>query len=679
MPLTLLSQPSPSIVVNTNAAKKKNDRLAYRLSNTTKPVGQLLRDDKAILLANALVDTARPVSLPIPDSLRAHGDPGSYIVQARGPLDDAFRALLREAGATVVAYIPNNAYLVRMPASVAQQLSAGAQTQTVLPYEPYYKLDAPLLKLAVTDQPLPEGAALNLLLFGDATEATTAALKGLGAVIIGQDRSPFGPVLCVQPTPNSLAALAALPGVQTIERFHQRISANDLSRVRIGITTNTTDGATNNYLGLTGVGVLVNVNDTGVDQSHPDLLGRVFSVLPSSLVDSNGHGTHVAGIIASSGINSMMPPGPNNVGTNASGSVLNADFRGMAPSATIFAMPLPNANNDIYDLVHSWFFYNPGISDAYLQETAAQTNAFISNNSWNYAGDYSYGLAAASYDAAVRDALPAVTGSQPLLFVFSAGNDAESGGTQSNDNGTEGAADSILSPGTAKNVITVGAIEQLRNITNAYAINCQTLTNDDGSIATNADGSPMQSCDTNTPWLAKTDSDNQVASFSSRGNVGYGIEGSFGRFKPDLVAPGVFVVSTRSGQWDKQAYYNPTNHDVTTYTNILVTTNSLFTSFINIPVNTVQFVIGVVPNENSPFPFPNLPIYVKQPGLPTLADSPVGTNLVSIPPDGGLALTADNAWGFGIGNGTTQAVTFDFYIDVITTNDNGNSLRYSAI
>ncbi len=91
------------------------------------------------------------------------------------------------------------------------------------------------------------------------------------------------------------------------------------------------------------------------------------------------------------------------------------------------------------------------------------TNALISNNSWTYVGDNSYDLAAASYDAAVRDALPLVTGSQPVLFVFAAGNDG--GG---DDGGGGGDPDTILSPGTAKNVITVGALEQLRNITNTY-------------------------------------------------------------------------------------------------------------------------------------------------------------------------------------------------------------------
>ena len=74
-----------------------------------------------------------------------------------------------------------------------------------------------------------------------------------------------------------------------------------------------------------------------------------------------------------------------------------------------------------------------------LQEGPASTNALISNNSWGYPGSGGYSLAAASWDAAVRDALPGVEGSQPLLAVFSAGNSGEAG---------------IDAPGSAKNVIT---------------------------------------------------------------------------------------------------------------------------------------------------------------------------------------------------------------------------------
>ena len=128
----------------------------------------------------------------------------------------------------------------------------------------------------------------------------------------------------------------------------------------------------------------------------------------------------------------------------------NGQFRGMAPAATLYSVA---AINNTFSFLNN--------SDQYLQEAPALTNALISNNSWNYDGDSIYDLAAASYDAAVRDALPKVTGSQPVLFVFAAGN-----GGGGNDNGGGGNGDTILSPATAKNVITVGALEQLRNITN---------------------------------------------------------------------------------------------------------------------------------------------------------------------------------------------------------------------
>jgi len=185
LPMRLLSQPgnlnyqAPRVSARTNEPSP----LAYRLSNTTKSLRDLAHSDQAILLQNALLDTTQPNNLPIPDSLRATNDPSSYIVQARGPLDDGFRSLLKSAGATVVAYIPNNAYLVRASRGVAQQLQG--QAQAVLPYEPYYKLDQDLLRLAMEQKPLPEGATLNLLVFADARQEVLEQLPVLGANIIG--------------------------------------------------------------------------------------------------------------------------------------------------------------------------------------------------------------------------------------------------------------------------------------------------------------------------------------------------------------------------------------------------------------------------------------------------------------------------------------------------------------
>jgi subtilisin family serine protease/subtilisin-like proprotein convertase family protein len=513
---TVNAAPRAGIAARTQATESPaaDPRFPYRLANTPRTIDDLTHSDHALLLENALLDTLQPVNLPFPDFLRRQGPPGSYIVQCRPATDPkSFLAFMDQAGARCVSFIPNNAYLVRATDAVAARLQAGPLTQSILPYEPYYKLKSALLALAVEQTPLTGDSALNLLLFADERLTTMAELQKLGAAILAESRSPFGPVVTVRPPPDSLAALARISGVQALELAHLRVPSTDLTRVAAGVAPNPL--VSSNYLGLTGTNVLLTIADTGVDTNHPDLAGRVTSDLPPSGHDFSGHGTHVAGIIAGSGLHSATV-------TNAPGSPMPGvagQFRGLAPRAALFSLSFTN-------------------SDSYLQESAARTNALISNNSWNYnVSDYDF--AAASYDAAVRDALPEVPGSQPMLFVFSTGN--AGAGNTAGGGGTPG---SILSPATAKNVLTVGALEQRRNITNRAWL-----------CSTNGPGS----CQTNQPWLGSTDATNQVAAFSSRGNVGAGIEGAFGRFKPDLVAPGTFVVSARSGEWEEASYYTATN------------------------------------------------------------------------------------------------------------------------
>jgi subtilisin-like proprotein convertase family protein len=634
-PQILTGKTSPQLAT-TGVAPASTNQFAYRLSNTTRPLEQLLRDDHAILLENALIDTRNPLNLAIPKNLQSSGDPGAYIVQARGPIDNVFRTLLAQAGATMVAYLPNNAYLVRASANVAGTLQINPLIQAVIPYEPYYKVQSSLL--AYDQSSLPEGAALNLGLFNDNAEATIQQIEKLGGQVFAEDQSPFGPIVRVVPPRNNWTALAQLAGVQIVEPYHPRTIANDLARVTLGVSVNTlTNG---NYLELTGAGVIVEVNDTGIDQNHPDLRSRVFGDAPQSLVDTNGHGTHVAGIIAGDGTESTTV-------TNALGSInpgTNSQYRGKAPAATLYSVGGIEGGAD-----------TNVISDQYFQEVPALTNALISNNSWGYAGDSVYDLAAASYDAATRDALPEVPGSQPVLFVFAAGNN----GGINDDNGTGGNPDSILSPATAKDVVTVGALEQLRNITNV-------VTNLDGSVS--------------TPWQLQTDTGYQVAGYSSRGNVGIGYEGAFGRYKPDVVAPGTFVISTRSEQWDTNAYYNPTNVTEQDYTAQTVTTNAARYYLVDLSTtpNAEGVTIQVVPNLSSPVPL-NLPIYVATTPDPNIYPDPatpgtyfLATNFVTIPSGYLASATASGGFNFAVGDSSSQPVSYDLIVDLYTTNDLGD-------
>jgi subtilisin-like proprotein convertase family protein len=692
MPPPANALPKCLATVATNNISAKTNRFAFRLANTAKTIGQLASDRHAILLDNALIETDAKMNLKIPAHLRAAGDPGAFIVQARGVISAAFRAALAAAGGQIVSYIPNNAYLVQLDAAGAGALAGNPLVQAVLPYDPYYKVQSSLLGLAVNQEPLPDNTYLTLGLFSGSAAATEAQIQKLGGEIVGTDRSPFGPVLHVQPPANWIA-LAQLPGVQIVEPAHRRVSANDLSRQTLGVAL--TSVAQTNYLNLTGTNVLVEVNDTGIDTNQPDLTGRVFVDSAGSGFDPDGHGTFVAGQIAGSGAESLTV-------TNAEGSIMpptNGQFRGMAPAATLFSVggisgysadeailgrQGVGGQDDSSFTVGSTNFFLPGAAihklgattdvfpfyvqypDWYLQEAPAATNALISNNSWVNEGDNQYDLAAASYDAAVRDALPEVTGPQPVLFVFAAGN-----GGGGDDDGGGGNPDTISSPATAKNVITVGALEQYRDITNTYI--------------------PFGTTNPVEPWYGQTSSGTEVAGFSARGNVGIGTEGAYGRFKPDVVAPGTFVVSTRSTNWDTTTYYNPTNYYHQYYSSLFggigpdtvgaspaVNSYDLNEFGFTALSNVISITIQVLPED--PANVANMPVYVSVTNTtPDAGNSDFSTvnNTLNIPADtGGTYLTQifnnNGQFYFSVGNPTNVPVTYDVLVTLVTTNDMGN-------
>ena len=621
---------SPAVAPSTNASNKPHSAKpdSYRLTNTRQTVDQLARNSHALILRNALIDTALPVRMAIPKHLRSKGAPGSYIVQSDRPLDKDFYVELKRDGASYVGYIPNNAAVVQATPEQAKEMAQDPAFQAVLPYEPYYKLDSTLLPAAVEQE--PETNALRVTTFPGQRDAALAALTAMGATVIGEDRSPFGPTLIVKAPPGSLAAVAQLPLAQEIEVYSPRRQLNDLTRVLLGVSTDTLSN-TPNYRNLTGTNIWLNINDTGVDATHPDLAGRVFGVL----TDNDGHGTHVAGTIAGSGVESKT------VSNYVSGSIIpGADFRGMAPEANLYVQ-----NVDL--------LLGPLVSDAYLQSNAsyylstnaaggtnggALTNGFISNNSWGYQSQV-YDMNAASYDAAVRDSQPAVQGEQAMLYVFAAGNNGGGSGT-----GLDGLEGTVTSPATAKNVITVGAIDSPRFITNEVSYDGVT---------------------TNEVFYGSTDNSNLVTFFSSCGNVGVGTEGEFGRFKPDVVAPGVFTVSCRATD-----YVDPTYETTVDFEDIpdqIVNPGRTNVTTILLPADVVSAIIQLVPNAQSPSQnlFSRLLIQAGVTDPPTGAESTSPTTVAS-------GLIPLSQWYVAVINPTNQPISYDLEVYMFSTNTEGD-------
>ncbi len=588
----------------------------------------MLRNNHAIILRNALIDTSRPLHLDIPVQLRTKGPAGSYIVQFDRPLGREFYEAVKKDGAEFVGYIPNNAGLVQADADQAKALEADSTFQAVLPYEPYYKLDGSLLPGAV--EGLPQTNLLSVTTFAGQREAALSALEDLGAKLVGEDSGPFGPSLVVSAPPDSVAAIAQLPLAQEVETYARRRLLNDISRVQLGVSANTLTN-TPDYLNLSGSNIVVSLNDTGVDATHKDFTGAGSTVRltgdPGALVDDDGHGTHVAGIIAGNGSQSSK------VTNQVPGSVLGADFRGKATNATLYVQNL--------DLI-----IGPFVSDNQLQINASSnlgpTN-LISNNSWGYSS-MSYDIHAASYDAATRDAQPMLKGEQPLLFVFASGD-----GGNGDDSGVDGQGGTINSPGSAKNVITVGATDTPRFLTNQVSYDGQT---------------------TNQVFLGATDNSNLVTYFSSCGNVGLGVEGITGRFKPDVVAPGVFIVSTRSHN-----YVDPTFDTLVTdnaVTNQIVDPGKTNYYPVLYPTDGSELIIQIVTNAGTPAGFTNGFIVRadgKNPPLIIRGTDILGPNVVRLT---NQIVPGPIFVGVASGKGTIQPVTYDLHMYVLETNKFGD-------
>ncbi|KAK3635672.1 hypothetical protein LTR22_019099 [Elasticomyces elasticus] len=259
-----------------------------------------------------------------------------------------------------------------------------------------------------------------------------------------------------------------------------------------------------------GEGEVVCVADTGFDQGvanpaivHPAFTGRVRQLYalgrPGRTDDPQGHGTHAMGSVLGDGFSATM----------------GGRIRGAAPRATLIVqstldkdMGLGGIPADLNDL-----FRPPYEND----------EARIHSNSWGLRmapGDrqFSYSTQSLAFE------IDQFVWEHPdMVICFSAGND----GTDAVN--TDGISDDrqIGATAAAKNCITVGASESVRPESGADFLTY-------GAIG----GSKWPREPLKSDLMA--DNAEGMVAFSSRGPT------AENRIKPDVVAPGTSILSTRS-------------------------------------------------------------------------------------------------------------------------------------
>ncbi len=494
------------------------------LTNSKKATRDLLRrDSKSILLQNAMIDTeaaaASGKSVDVPADFRASENTEYYIVQFDHPVSDSEQAALAGAGATVSHYVPNYAYAVHAKPSQLAAIKALSGVIFVEPYHPYYKMSAAVLSYLVgtpdeqTVRSVTNGV-FNIMTFRGAE--ARSGIESMGVEVLSEKTTTGRSILTVKANPDLLKSIMKVDAVQWVEPKVLAKPMNDLGTKRIRAPSLKALHPT-----LNGEGVIVGVTDSGIDFLNPGF--AVDQTLPTSTGlntriiyyearpggsedglpgDNNGHGTHVSGSILGNGA--------------LSATVVKSPGSGVGPYATNrFAGVAPKAQLVMLEDFNSF-------SHEEQARTAYARGARISNNSWGKSV-YEYGAMSAVWDALVRDADSAIDGNQEYIVFFSAGNDGNG-----EKDGTGGTPNTIGQPGNAKNVITVGAVEQPRfadNMLDVYFGGSGGTTN-----AYRANSREM------------TDSDWQIAEYSSRGPV----TADDKRVKPDIVVPGSYVLSIQT-------------------------------------------------------------------------------------------------------------------------------------
>lgn len=440
-------------------------------------------------------------------------EPAFWMVQFIGPVRDEWLQEVQQTGMQIVSYMPNYAYVVwgdsAAHANLLQLVSEASFIQWSGPYHPSYRL-APSLHR--NSERVPDERMVDVTVQVYTTKTTTNTIEHLldmgGTLHMAPKPLAAFTFVALQLPENQLEAIAAWNDVYNVEPW---IAIEKLDEAQSQIVAGNIISVENTII-PTGPGYLdwldskgfptdpshypiVDVVDDGVDTGdledvrHPDFyqLGDTdnphrIAYMGNCTSDKSGDGADGHG-----NINVGIVGGYNNIS-----DTLYVDDRGYSYGLGIspygrLASTKIFANYDGFDI--------SGCDDSFqgIVEHVYQSGGMITSNSWGSSSTY-YNYGALAYDILTRDATEEATGNQEMLHVFSAGNSGRSG------------LNTVGAPGNAKNVLTVGATENVRD---------DGITDGCGSSA--------------------SDNADDIANFSSRGPT------DDGRMKPDIVAPGVHI------------------------------------------------------------------------------------------------------------------------------------------
>jgi hypothetical protein len=402
-----------------------------------------------------------------------------FIVHFSHRVSETDRALLESKGFSVESYLPNGAFLVKGRPQQAQELISAGSIDWFGAYHLQDKIDEKLNeKQDVTK--------LVIMLFpNEDLAATVQKLQYLGAEIEDAVENEFMGKIIAWLDPIHFTDAAGIESVRWINQWYPVEPCNDKAQWVL----QTWDNGNRRIwdMGLQGQGVIGSTSDSGINTEH--------EMFEDSTVDINDWGDYPEHrkIVA------YKPGGPTAGfgdhggfmgyhGTHTAGTVCGDDsyweasapFDGLAPKSRLYFMDIAS-NGDFFIPADLYNLYNT----PYQGNEAGQ--AKFTSNSWGQPGNNGYIAMSWETDNFMWE-------NPGYLILMASGNETWY----------------VRAPGTAKNVVTVGA--------------------------------------TNNGTGANT-----VAGFSGSGPM------ADGRVKPTIMAPGAGVTSANGGSTNSYVSYDGTS------------------------------------------------------------------------------------------------------------------------
>lgn len=430
-----LSEPSTFQATKTYASEMPASPLIREASRGVVSV-EPYSDGTSILFSNGLrFDPMREGAPELPANMTARalreGETGSFIVQLAGPVRDGQREEIAAAGATIFTYVPNYAFVVRMPAESKAALEALPFVRWVGAYHPAYRVSAAREMNEITGV-----RTLSVLLFGDADMAAAQSdLEAMGATILEATDSGRNKLLRFNVDMSRVADIANRNDVAWIEPWYERTLHN--SSAQWVMQTNISNNRRVWDMGITGTGQVVHTSDSGIRTSHNQF--RDAAVTISAFGDYPTHRKVIAYQRAASATTGI-----------AFGDAVNASYHGTHTAGSVMGDDSPFAA-DLRD-------GNAKGAKIYFHDAAANTNtitapgdlnimfieayngnaggaARISSNSWGADNSGAYDLQEMTADQFMWD-------HKDFLHFFS--------------NGNAGAANTVGTPAGNKNGVGAG-------------------------------------------------------------------------------------------------------------------------------------------------------------------------------------------------------------------------------